>query len=94
MNKRKVKHHRNSDTKTANHTRTTALERPVMNYLGGGGGANLIKDKEKHEKKHTHEPPPPKKKQKQTNKQTNNLLSWNECSIAYLLLLNTYTLQQ
>ena len=36
MNKDKVKHHRNSDTKTANrdHTRTTALERSVMNYWG------------------------------------------------------------
>ena len=33
MNKHKVKHHRNSDTKTANrdHIRTTALERSVMN---------------------------------------------------------------
>ena len=39
MNKHKVKHHRNSDTKTANenHIRTTALERSVMNYWGGGG---------------------------------------------------------
>ena len=38
MNKHKVKHHRNSDTKTANrdHIRTTALERSVMNYWGGG----------------------------------------------------------
>ena len=36
MNKDKVKHHRNSDTKTANrhHIRTTALERSVLNYLG------------------------------------------------------------
>ena len=36
MNKDKVKHHQNSDTKTANrdHTRTTALERSVMNYWG------------------------------------------------------------
>ena len=36
MNKHKVKHHRNTDTKTANrdHTRTTALERSVMNYWG------------------------------------------------------------
>ena len=36
MNKQKIKHHRNSDTKTANrdHIRTTALERPVMNYWG------------------------------------------------------------
>ena len=36
MNKHKVKHHRNSDTNTANrdHTRTTALERSVMNYWG------------------------------------------------------------
>ena len=36
MNKHKVKHHRNSDTKTANrdHIRTTALERSVMNYWG------------------------------------------------------------
>ena len=36
MNKHKVKHHRNSDTKTANrnHIRTTALERTVMNYCG------------------------------------------------------------
>ena len=33
-----VKLHRNSDTKTAirDHTRTTALERSVMNYWGGG----------------------------------------------------------
>ena len=39
MNKHKVKHHRNSDTKTGNryHTRTTVLERSVMNYRGGGG---------------------------------------------------------
>ena len=36
MNKHKVKHHRNSDTKTPNrdHIRTTALERSVMNYWG------------------------------------------------------------
>ena len=36
MNKHKVKHHRNFDIKTANrdHTRTTALERSVMNYWG------------------------------------------------------------
>ena len=36
MNKHKVKHHRNSDTKTANrdHTRTATLERLVMNYWG------------------------------------------------------------
>ena len=36
MNKNKVKHHRKSDTKTANkdHIRTTALERSVMNYWG------------------------------------------------------------
>ena len=36
MNKRKVKHHRNSDTKPDNsvHIRTTALERSVMNYWG------------------------------------------------------------
>ena len=36
LNKHKVKHHRNSDTKTANrdHIRTTALERSVMNYCG------------------------------------------------------------
>ena len=36
MNKHKVKHHRNSDTKTGNidHIRTTALERSVMNYWG------------------------------------------------------------
>ena len=36
MNKHKVKHHRKSDTKTANrdHIRTTALERSVMNYWG------------------------------------------------------------
>ena len=34
MNKHKVKHHRNSDTKTANrdHIKTIALERSVMNY--------------------------------------------------------------
>ena len=39
MNKHKVEHHRNSDTKTGNrdHIRTTALERSVMNYWGGGG---------------------------------------------------------
>ena len=37
MNKHKVKHHRNSDTKTSNRDqiRTTALERSVMNYWGG-----------------------------------------------------------
>ena len=37
MNKHKVKHHRKSDTKTANrdHIRTTALERSVMKYLRG-----------------------------------------------------------
>ena len=42
MNTHKVKHHRNSDTKTANrdHIRTTALERSVMKY--GGGGAKLV----------------------------------------------------
>ena len=36
----KLKHHQNSDTKTANrdHIRTTAFERLVMNYWGGGGG--------------------------------------------------------
>ena len=36
MNKHKVKHHRNSDTKTANrdHIRTTTLERSVKNYWG------------------------------------------------------------
>ena len=36
MNKHNVKHHRDSDTKTANrdHTRTTNLERSVMNYWG------------------------------------------------------------
>ena len=36
MNKHKVKHHRKSDTKTANrdHIRATALERSVMNYWG------------------------------------------------------------
>ena len=36
MNKHKVKHHRNSDTKTSNRDqiRTTALERSVMNYWG------------------------------------------------------------
>ena len=36
MNKHKVKHHRNSDTKTGNrdHIRTTALERSLMNYWG------------------------------------------------------------
>ena len=36
MNKHKMKHLRNSDTKTANrdHIRTTALERSVMNYWG------------------------------------------------------------
>ena len=35
MNKHKVKHHQNSDTKTANryHIRTTALERSVNNTL-------------------------------------------------------------
>ena len=35
-NKHKVKHHRNSGTKTGNrdHTRTTALERSVMNNWG------------------------------------------------------------
>ena len=40
MNKHKVKHLRNSDTKTANrdHIRTTALEQSVLNNLGGGGG--------------------------------------------------------
>ena len=39
MNNYKVKHHRNSDSKTGNrdHIRTTALERSVMNYWGGGG---------------------------------------------------------
>ena len=38
VNKRKVKHHRNSDTKTGNreHNRTTALERSVMKYWGKG----------------------------------------------------------
>ena len=38
MNKHKVKHHRNSDTKTAYRDliRTTALEGSVMNYWGGG----------------------------------------------------------
>ena len=38
MNKHKVKHHRNSDTKTTNrdHIRTTDLEQSVMNYWGGG----------------------------------------------------------
>ena len=38
MNKHKVEHHRNSDSKTGNkyHIRTTALERSVMNYWGGG----------------------------------------------------------
>ena len=37
MNKHKVKHHRNSDTKTGNrdHISTTALERSVMNYWEG-----------------------------------------------------------
>ena len=36
MNKNKVKHHRNSDSKTGNkdHIRTTALERSVINYWG------------------------------------------------------------
>ena len=36
MNKHKVKHHRNSDTKTANrdHIRTTALEWSEMNNWG------------------------------------------------------------
>ena len=36
MNKHKVKHRRNSDTKTPNrdHIRTTALEWSVMNYCG------------------------------------------------------------
>ena len=36
MNTHKVKHHRNTDTKTANrdHIRTTALERSVINYWG------------------------------------------------------------
>ena len=36
MNNHKVKYHQNSDTKTGNreHTRTTALERSVMNYWG------------------------------------------------------------
>ena len=40
MNKHKVKHHRNPDTKTANrdHIRTTALERSVMNT----GGLTLV----------------------------------------------------
>ena len=39
MNKHKVKHHRNSKSKTGkiDHIRTTALERSVMNYWGGGG---------------------------------------------------------
>ena len=38
INKHKVKHHQNSDTKTGNrdHIRTIALERSVMNYWGGG----------------------------------------------------------
>ena len=43
MNTRKVKRHRNSDTKTGNREpqKTTALERTVMNYWGwGGGGLN------------------------------------------------------
>ena len=36
MNKHKVKHHRNSDSKTGDrkHIRTTALERSVMNNWG------------------------------------------------------------
>ena len=36
MNKYKAKHHRKSDTKTANkdHTRTTAPERPAMKSTG------------------------------------------------------------
>ena len=36
MNKHKVKHHRNSDTKTSNrdHVKNTTLERSVMNYWG------------------------------------------------------------
>ena len=44
MNKHKVKHHRNSDTKTDNrdHIRTTALERSVMNYWGGLNKARFI----------------------------------------------------
>ena len=42
-NTRKVKRHRNSDTKTMkteNYHKITALERSMMNYLGGGGGLN------------------------------------------------------
>ena len=37
MNKHKVKHHRNSDSKTGNrdHIRTTTLERSVTDYWGG-----------------------------------------------------------
>ena len=36
INKHKIKHHRNTDTKTGNrdHIRTTALERSVMNNWG------------------------------------------------------------
>ena len=44
INTHKVKRHRKQTTE--NHNKTTALERSVMNYLGGGGfnmfyGANL-----------------------------------------------------
>ena len=43
---RKVKRHRNSDTRkqaTENHNKNTALERSVINYLGGGGGGGGLK---------------------------------------------------
>ena len=34
MNTRKVKRHRNSDTKTENHNKITALDRYLMDYWG------------------------------------------------------------
>ena len=50
MNKRKVKHHLNSDIKTGNrdHIRTTAFERSVLNTWGQTkiAGINKLRDKQ------------------------------------------------
>ena len=50
MNKHEVKHHRNSDTKTANrdHIHNHRLGTVSIELLGGGGGLKLVLRVQRH----------------------------------------------